>query len=69
MRTTLVALAAASVGAYAFEVRDDLHFPLHARGTNKDGSIPIYKNPSADIEARIADLLPRMTVEEKAAQL
>ncbi|KZV79558.1 family 3 glycoside hydrolase [Exidia glandulosa HHB12029] len=30
---------------------------------------PLYKNPSASIEARVADLLPRMTVEEKVAQI
>ncbi|KAG8845152.1 hypothetical protein FRB91_002028 [Serendipita sp. 411] len=33
------------------------------------GSVPTYKNPKASIEARIADLLPRMTLEEKVAQL
>ena len=31
--------------------------------------IPKYKNPKASIEGRINDLLSRMTVEEKAAQL
>ena len=30
---------------------------------------PIYKNPKASIEARVNDLLSRMTLEEKAAQL
>ncbi len=52
-----------------FEVRDDLHFPLAARATNKDGSSPVYKNPHASIERRVNDLLPRMTLEEKVAQL
>jgi len=32
-------------------------------------SQPIYKNPNADIEDRVADLLSRMTIEDKAAQL
>jgi beta-glucosidase len=50
-------------------VRDDLHFSIHARGSNKDGSTPVYKDPTADIEDRINDLLPRMTVQEKVAQL
>ena len=50
-------------------VRDDLHFHLHARATNKDGSKPIYKNPKANIEDRVNDLLPRMTVEEKVSQM
>jgi beta-glucosidase len=31
--------------------------------------IPIYKNPSARVELRVGDLLKRMTLEEKAAQL
>ena len=30
---------------------------------------PLYKNPSAPVEKRVNDLLKRMTVEEKAAQL
>ena len=53
----------------AFDVRGDLHFPLHARATNKDGSTPIYKNPHASIEDRVNDLLPRMSVEEKVSQM
>ncbi|KAF9022709.1 glycoside hydrolase superfamily [Rhodocollybia butyracea] len=44
-------------------------FSLVARGTNLDGSLPTYKNPNASIEDRINDLLPRMTLEEKVAQL
>ncbi|KAG6820323.1 hypothetical protein H0H93_002172 [Arthromyces matolae] len=52
-----------------FGVRDDLHFTLEARSANKDGSVPIYKNPKASIEDRVNDLLPRMTVEEKVSQL
>jgi beta-glucosidase len=30
---------------------------------------PIYKDPTADVEDRVTDLLSRMTVQEKAAQL
>lgn len=55
--------------ASCYEVRDDLHFNLHARATNKDGSEAVYKNPTASIEDRVNDLYPRMTVEEKVAQL
>jgi len=51
------------------EARDNLHFSVEARQFNKDGSIPTYKNPKASIEARINDLLPRMTLEEKISQL
>jgi beta-glucosidase len=29
----------------------------------------VYKNPKAPVEARVADLLSRMTIEEKASQL
>lgn len=66
---TLLSLLVASAAANHLEVRGDLHFPLHARDTNKDGSTPVYKNPNADIEARVSDLLSRMTIEEKVAQL
>lgn len=31
--------------------------------------VPVYKNPQASIDARINDLLKRMTIEEKAGQL
>jgi hypothetical protein len=30
---------------------------------------PLYRNPSAAIDARVADLLKRMTIEEKVAQM
>ncbi|KAG8218078.1 family 3 glycoside hydrolase [Butyriboletus roseoflavus] len=50
-------------------VCNDLHFSVEARGSNHDGSLPIYKNPNASIEDRVNDLLPRMTVQEKVAQL
>src|SRR6266542_5317627 len=32
-------------------------------------TVPIYKQPSAPVDARVADLLARMTLEEKVAQL
>jgi beta-glucosidase len=32
-------------------------------------SIPLYKNASAGIDARVADLLSRMTIEDKTSQL
>ncbi|KAJ6579642.1 glycoside hydrolase superfamily [Mycena vulgaris] len=50
-------------------VSEGLHFSLVSRATNIDGSLPIYKDPTASIEARVADLLPRMTIEEKVAQV
>ena len=48
---------------------EKLIFHLHSRATNKDVSIPVYKDPTANIEDRVKDLLPRMTIEEKVAQL
>ncbi|XP_006457607.1 hypothetical protein AGABI2DRAFT_213076 [Agaricus bisporus var. bisporus H97] len=68
----LTLLSSLSHGANArepFRVRDDLHFSLGARQANKDGSVPAYKDPNASIEDRIDDLLPRMSLEEKVAQL
>ncbi|CAL1702011.1 unnamed protein product [Somion occarium] len=62
-------LLGSAIAATALQPRGDLHFPLEARGTDKDGSLPIYKNPGASIEARVDDLLPRMTVEEKVSQI
>ena len=59
----------ASAQTSFLEVRNDLHFPLHARATNNDGSLPLYKNAKASIEDRVNDLLPRMTLEEKVSQL
>ncbi|THH32786.1 hypothetical protein EUX98_g1411 [Antrodiella citrinella] len=45
------------------------YFPLEARGTNIDGTLPVYKNAHASIEDRVNDLLPRMTVDEKVSQM
>ncbi|EGO04166.1 glycoside hydrolase family 3 protein, partial [Serpula lacrymans var. lacrymans S7.3] len=47
----------AGAGLSPLGVRDDLHFSLEARGMNIDGSLPIYKDPNADIEDRCAALL------------
>lgn len=34
-----------------------------------DGSAPVYKDPSASVDDRVQDLLSRMTLQEKVAQL
>lgn len=34
-----------------------------------NSSSPLYKNPDAAVEDRVSDLLGRMTIEEKTAQL
>ena len=65
---SLATLTTAAAGNH-LGVRDDLHFSVEARGYNRDGSLPIYKDPNASIEDRVHDLLPRMTVPEKVSQL
>ena len=59
-----------ALASYSFDDEfADLGISLHSRAENADGSVPIYKDASADIEARIDDLLPRMTIKEKVSQL
>ncbi|KAJ7062795.1 hypothetical protein C8F01DRAFT_1281834 [Mycena amicta] len=58
-----------AVSLRLLSLQSGLHFSLESRATNTDGSLPIYKNPQAAIEARVADLLPRMTVQEKVSQI
>ncbi len=65
----LLADSALSVSPNNLGVRHDVHYLLHARGSNEDGTLPTYKNPKASIEDRVSDLLPRMTIEEKVAQM
>ena len=52
-----------------FGVAAALLASVNAQEVAKPGATPLYKNPKAKIEDRIADLLPRMTLEEKVAQL
>jgi beta-glucosidase len=40
----------------------------HALGAGRP-TIPLYKDPTAPVEARVEDLLARMTLEEKVAQM
>lgn len=40
-----------------------------AQGSLWNGTSPVYKNPNATIDDRVADLLSRMTIEDKASQL
>ena len=35
----------------------------------QNASRPLYKNPNAPVEARVSDLLGRMTLQDKMAQL
>lgn len=43
--------------------------PIFVSGQNKPIDAPLYQHPKATIEARVKDLLSRMTIEEKAGQL
>jgi beta-glucosidase len=42
---------------------------LAIAGADNSKSTPLYKNPKASVDDRVADLLKRMTIEEKTAQL
>ena len=42
---------------------------LYASLAAASSASPLYKDPNADISHRVSDLLGRMTIEEKAAQL
>ncbi len=44
-------------------------FPYTIQSTSSQNSTADYKNPSLSVDARVADLLKRMTVEEKVAQM
>ncbi len=46
-----------------------LSFLLPVVGMKSQEKLPDYKNPSLPVERRVADLLSRMTLEEKVAQL
>lgn len=60
MKSVQVASAIALLAAGAHAV------PQTSPGTS---ATPLYKDPKAKVEDRVADLLSRMTIEEKAAQL
>ncbi|KAI0888472.1 glycoside hydrolase family 3 protein [Annulohypoxylon maeteangense] len=44
-------------------------FVTITRALSDNGNAPLYKDSSAPVEDRVADLLSRMTIEEKTAQL
>ena len=58
-RTTCSLLARTVLGAVA----------LWSASTARAEEAPLWKDPNACLEARVRDLVSRMTLEEKAAQL
>lgn len=48
-----------------------VHAQTYSNGTNSSSSLAgaIYKDPSQPVGARVQDLVARMTIEEKMAQL
>ncbi|KAF7320669.1 Glycoside hydrolase family 3 protein [Mycena chlorophos] len=67
--SALHASVAASALRLSQALQDVLLFSLESRGTNIDGSVPVYQNPKFSIEDRVADLLLWMTVQEKVARI
>jgi beta-glucosidase len=43
--------------------------PVLVFAQTKNKSVPVYKDPSAPVESRVKDLLGRMTLQEKVAQM
>jgi beta-glucosidase len=58
-----ICLLTASLTAVAFAAGSD------AAQAGNEGDAPLYRNPAAPLAARVDDLLGRMTLEEKVAQL
>ena len=76
-RLHLTALACCALSSFSVHGLPDEEFSqsqrenlyLYTRAENADGSVPVYKDPTASIEDRVSDLLPRMTIQEKVAQM
>lgn len=54
---------------FSFAVCASLLAATVKAAANDSDCVPVYKNPDAAIDDRVADLLKRMTIEEKTAQL
>ena len=54
---------------YAGPVKKSLIYHKGWIDFNKNGKMDVYEDPSADMEARVEDLLRQMTLEEKTCQL
>ena len=64
--TRLIGLAAAFAGTFLVPVAPS---SSHAQTKSAAAERPLYKDASAPVELRVEDLLKRMTLEEKVAQL
>lgn len=71
-------LSAGIASAAGFPEPNPFHYPFEPRpeiykegwiDLNKNGEKDVYEDPQADLEARLDDLIVRMTPEEKAMQL
>lgn len=55
--------------SFSFLLAISLFFGCQAQKKTSKSDTPIYLNPSANVDARIQDLMSRMTLEDKAAQM
>lgn len=65
-------LASESAGAdmaFKFRPKDKKIYHKGWIDLNKNGVKDIYEDPAADIDARVEDLLSKMTIEEKTCQM
>jgi beta-glucosidase len=67
--STLVALSPAVISKPDHRTTMKSLSLLALSGLAAAASTPVYKNPNAKIDDRVADLLKRMTIEDKASQL
>lgn len=64
-----VSTSSAAETAFKFQTKNRKMYRKGWIDLNKNGVKDLYEDPSADIDARIEDLLSRMTLEEKTCQM
>ncbi len=65
----MILLCVLCATGYAGPVKKSLIYHKGWIDFNKNGKMDVYEDPSADMEARVEDLLRQMTLEEKTCQL